>query len=67
MAWDDRDIEAVTITGDGDHASIVVELDDGTVVHLGDHGGFTWEYLDALMGDYGDAWIDYLMDQIDEY
>lgn len=65
--YDPADWEVANVTAtidDNGNTSFVVELDDGRVIHLGEHGGFSDEYLDQLYDQYGDDWLDELVDVV---
>ena len=52
-----------TISDDG-HISLTMEMENGDVIHVGDHGGMTADYFDALYDELGDDVYEYLADVI---
>lgn len=56
----------VTATvGKNGNVSLVIERDNGNVVHVGGKGGISADKLADYFDEYGDAWADYLAEMIE--
>lgn len=78
MAFDDEDdypddgysdayeryAETVSVDIHDDRAFITIELDDGSVMHLGDHGGVSLDWLEQYWDDWGDDMWDQIVDEL---
>ena len=60
----DHHAEIVTVEIEGGRAYITIEMDDGSVVHLGEHGGVTLDWLEQYQNDYGDDMFDAILDDL---
>jgi hypothetical protein len=60
----DHHAEIVTVEIRDDHAYITIETDEGEVVHIGEHGGVTLDWLEQYYDDYGDDWADAILDDL---
>ena len=59
----ERHVEVVTVDIDDDRAHITFELDDGSIVHFGDHGGVSLDWLEGYWDSYGDDMWDQIVDE----
>jgi len=55
--------EMVTATvWENGNVSFTMEMEDGDVIHMGQHGGMSADYLESLYDDLGDDLWEYLAD-----
>ena len=55
--------EIVTATvDDSGNVSLTMEMENGDVIHVGDRGGMSADYLAELFADLGDDCFEYLAD-----
>lgn len=55
--------EVVTVTVDDDgNCYVTLEMENGDVIHVGDSGGMSADYLDDLFTAYGDEMWEFLAD-----
>lgn len=76
MAYDDDDYddpyengfdhhaEVVTVQVENDRAFITIEMDDGSVVHIGEHGGVSFDWIQDFYDLYGEDWADAMLDEM---
>jgi hypothetical protein len=50
-----------TVWDDG-NVSLTMEMENGDVVHVGEHGGMSLDYLEDLYDELGDDMYEYLAD-----
>lgn len=58
--------ELVTATVENGHVWLTMEMENGDVIHVGDHSGLRAEYLAELLSDFGDDLYEYLADCVYE-
>lgn len=65
-SWDpsgDHVPEIVTVTVDDDgNCRVTLEMENGDVIHMGDKGGMSADYLADLWADFGEGMWEYLAD-----
>lgn len=58
--------ELITATVVGDHFWLTMEMQNGDVIHVGDHAGMRGDYLASLIRDFGEDCYEYLADCVYE-